>query len=262
VTTRRKLAPRRAAEETLELLRRHANKTRAASYQRYFKEPVAYFGLDMKGERKIKDDLLERVEGSWTIQDAVRFCNVMVRDPHMEARGMGYQIVAHFLPQAPPALLKDVKRWLEKSCGNWGLVDSLAPSVLAPLLDRYPELIPEVVSWTDVPSPWVRRGAAVAFVPLVSKGKKKHVATAYRIASRLLGDEEDLIHKAVGWLLREAGKSDMKRLETFLIKNGPGIPRTSVRYAIERFPARDRKRLLAATKGEGNAPGKRKPQRR
>ena len=97
MTTRRKLSPGQAAEETLERLRASANAARAASYQRYFKEPVNYFGLDTQGARQIKQDLLAQVKGSWTIQDAVRFCKAMVRDPHMEARGTGYQIVASFV---------------------------------------------------------------------------------------------------------------------------------------------------------------------
>jgi 3-methyladenine DNA glycosylase AlkD len=242
----RKLTPRRAADETISLLRGKANKTRAASYQRYFKEPVNYFGLDTQGAREIKDDLFARVAESWTIRDAVRFCNAMVKDPHMESRGIGYLTVARFVPEATPELLADVKRWLERTCGNWGLVDNLAPSVLGPLLDRYPDLIPEVTAWTDSPNLWVRRGAVVAFVPLVKK--KKYLSPAYRIATRLFGDKEDLIHKAVGWMLREAGKSDMGRLEKFLLKNGPKIPRTTVRYAIERFPKDERRRLLAVTK--------------
>ena len=162
--------------------------------------------------------------------------------------------MAAYVPEAPPTLLADVKRWLESACGNWGLVDStLAPSILAPLLELYPDLIPEVVSWTESPSQWVRRGATVAFVPLV--GQKKHVPTAYRIASRLFDEKEDLVQKAVGWLLRETGKSDMERLKAFLLKHGPKIPRTSLRYAIERFPKDERKELLEATK-KGKTSGK------
>jgi 3-methyladenine DNA glycosylase AlkD len=171
----------------------------------------------------------------------------MVRDPHVEARGIGYQTVAHFVTGAPPGLLADIKRWLGRSCGNWALVDSLALSALAPLIGQCPDLIPEVVLWTDSPNQWVRRGAAVAFVPLVRKNK--YLAPAYRVAARLFDDEEDLIHKAVGWLLREAGKVDAKRLEKFLLKNGPRIPRTTVRYAIERFPKDERRRLMEATRG-------------
>lgn len=248
MTAQGKINPRKAAGDTLERLRSKANKAKAASYQRFFKEPVEFFGLDSKGAHHIKQDLLERVEGSWTIDDAIQFCRAMVRDPHMEARGIGYQVVAHFISEAPPELSTQVRRWLERACGNWGLVDNLAPSVLGPLIELHPKLISEVVSWTDSPNLWVRRGAVVAFVPLVSTGKKKHVDSAYRVASRLFDDKEDLIHKAVGWLLREAGKSDMERLERFLIKNGPKVPRTSVRYAIERFPKNERKRLLEVTR--------------
>lgn len=250
MTLRPKIAPHRAAEETLERLRRHANAKKAASYQRFFKQPVNYFGLDKQTSTEIKQDLFEKIQESWTIEDAVRFCKAMIKDPHMESRGIGYQVVAQFVSEAPPKLLADVKRWLEHSCGNWGLVDNLAPSVLAPLLEQHPDLIPDVVSWSDSPSQWVRRGATVAFVPLVGKTKdqKLYLRTAYQIAERLFDDEEDLMHKAVGWLLRESGKADMKRLERFLLEKGPRIPRTSVRYAIERFPKDERKRLLEATR--------------
>ena len=248
MTKMKKPGVKQAAEETLALLRGQANAARAQSYQRYFKEPVDYYGLDSKSARQVKEDLFARVEGSWTIDDAVRFCKWMIKDPHMEARGIGYQTVARFISEAEPGLLDEVKRWFERTCGNWGLVDNLAPSVLAPLLELHPELAPEVLSWTDSPNQWVRRAAVVAYVPLVGKGKKQHLTTAYRTVSRLFGDDQDLIHKACGWLLREAGKVDEKRLEKFLLTNGPKIPRTTVRYAIERFPATDRKRLLSATK--------------
>ena len=79
-----KLSARRAAEETLERLRSHANDAKAASYQRYFKEPVNYYGLDTESARDITKDLFDRVQESWTIEDAVRFCKAMVEDPPNE----------------------------------------------------------------------------------------------------------------------------------------------------------------------------------
>ena len=65
---------------------------------------------------------------------------------------------------------------------------------------------------------------------------------------RFSDDEEDLIQKAVGWMLREAGKADPARLERYLRQHGPAIPRTTVRYAIERFPPAKRLALLRATR--------------
>ena len=87
----------------------------------------------------------------------------------------------------------------------------------------------------------------MTFVPLARKGQE--LDHAYAVVDDMLADKNDLIHKACGWLLREAGRTDMKRLERFLSRNGPRIPRTTVRYAIERFPEPKRKSLLSQTRG-------------
>jgi len=239
-------APRRAAEEMLAAMRAQADPKRAVSNQRYFKEPVAWFGLDSATARALRTELLERVRGSWALRDAVAFCRAMVRDPHLEARAVGFQTVAEFSDEAGPELLPQLRRWLERSCGNWALVDNLAPSVVAPLLERHPEILPEIIAWTASSNLWLRRAAAVTMVPLVRQ--RKHLDRAYEIAKRLAGDTEDLMHKAVGWMLREAGKTDAARLERFLLAEGPRLPRTTVRYAIERFPKQKRAHLLAATR--------------
>jgi 3-methyladenine DNA glycosylase AlkD len=133
--------------------------------ERYFKEPVELYGLDTPTSRRLPRDLLKRVKGSWTLCDAVAFCRAMVRDPHLEPRGIGFEVVAAFVDEAGPELLEDAERWLERSCGNWAPVDNLAPSVVAPLVERHPEIIPRVVGWTGSRNMWLRRGAPVTFVP-------------------------------------------------------------------------------------------------
>lgn len=72
---------------------------------------------------------------------------------------------------------------------------------------------------------------------------------AYAIAESLYKYPEDLIHKATGWMLREAGKPDPARFEGFLLKHGPKIPRTALRYAIERFPPEKRKDVAGKDEG-------------
>src|SRR5262249_58023702 len=112
----------------------------------------------------------------------------------------------------------------------------------------------EMRAWSKDRNMWVRRACIVSLIPLARIGQSLDLL--YEIAARLHADREDLIQKAVGWALREAGKADMPRLERYLRASGPSIPRTTVRYAIERFPAAKRRALLVATKARPAADGR------
>jgi 3-methyladenine DNA glycosylase AlkD len=119
--------------------------------------------------------------------------------------------------------------------------------VLGPLIRRHPTLTSKLKTWTGKRNLWLRRASAVGIIHSARRGER--LDDAYAIAESLFKYPEDLIHKATGWMLREAGKPDPARLESFLLKHGPKIPRTTLRYAIERFPPEKRKTLLEDTKG-------------
>ena len=125
-------------------------------------------------------------------------------------------------------------------------MDSFCGSVLSPLLARFPGVEQTLRIWSRARSLWVRRAAIVTLVPVARRGRR--LDTVYELAREHFADPEDLMHKAVGWLLREAGKTDMPRLRQFLVQHGPTIPRTTLRYAIERFPAVERGELLESTR--------------
>jgi 3-methyladenine DNA glycosylase AlkD len=118
--------------------------------------------------------------------------------------------------------------------------------LIGPLLVKYPELADRLRIWSRDRNMWVRRASIVGLISLVRTGAALDIV--YDIAATLHRDKEDLIQKAVGWTLREAGKKDPDRLERYLLAEGWMIPRTTVRYAIERFPIAKRQMLLKATK--------------
>lgn len=239
--------PQEAAAQAVAFLKENSVPERVETLQRYFKEPIQAFGVDYPAYKKWIKEFTRGLRDEWTLEEAVEFCDTMSGDPHMESRGVGFHVVGAFVDDAGPELLGDVHRWLETACGNWGSVDGLCGAVLSPLLGKYPELAEKLLEWTGSENQWVRRGAAVGLVPLMDN--EDLMAAAYEVATRLQNDPEDLSHKAVGWMLREAGKVDRARLEAYLLEMGPRTPRTTLRYAIEKFPKEDRKRIMEATKG-------------
>jgi 3-methyladenine DNA glycosylase AlkD len=125
---------------------------------------------------------------------------------------------------------------------NWDLVDSSAEHIVgAYLIDKSHKPLDQLARSRSL---WERRIAILASFHFIRRGK---FDTTLRIAERLLTDQEDLIHKAVGWMLREIGKRDIKKEEVFLRAHHRHMPRTMLRYAIEKFPEEKRKRYLKGT---------------
>jgi 3-methyladenine DNA glycosylase AlkD len=127
-----------------------------------------------------------------------------------------------------------------KFVNNWDLVDTSAPYIVGQhLLTRPRKILYRLAKSNSI---WERRIAIVSTMMFIRAGE---IEDTFAIAKLLLTDDHDLIHKAVGWMLREAGKQSAPALLGFLKENYSALPRTTLRYAIERFPASRRKRLLA-----------------
>jgi 3-methyladenine DNA glycosylase AlkD len=181
------------------------------------------------------------------LDDALAFADILIRDRYLEVKGVGVELMACYRRDFTPRLLPAWKRWLAANySSNWATTDSICGSLIGPLLVRYPKLLPRMRGWSRDRNMWVRRAAAVAVIPSVRQGVALDLG--YAIARTLHGDKEDLIQKAVGWMLREAGKADSERLERYLRAKGPLIPRTTLRYAIERFSTAKRRSLLIGTR--------------
>ena len=133
--------------------------------------------------------------------------------------------------------------YLDRRAGvnNWDLVDASAPYLLADRVRSAPrDLIdPLVVS----PVVWDRRIAMLSTFSLIKAGECDEALTT---AARLLSDDHDLMHKAVGWMLREVGKRDLSALRGFLAEHAAVMPRTALRYSIERMPKEERTRWMQA----------------
>jgi 3-methyladenine DNA glycosylase AlkD len=122
---------------------------------------------------------------------------------------------------------------------NWDLVDTSAPYIVGEhLVSRSRRVLYRLADSSDL---WERRIAMVATSAFIQRGD---LSDTFAIAKHLLADKQDLIHKAIGWMLREAGEYSRADLIDFLKRNYSQMPRTALRYAIERLPEFQRQRAL------------------
>lgn len=127
----------------------------------------------------------------------------------------------------------------KKYVNNWDLVDSSAPHIVGGyLMHNKRDLLYQYAHSKNL---WDRRIAILATLRFI---KNDDFADTLQISEILLQDKQDLIHKAVGWMLREIGKRDLKSEEAFLRKHYQQMPRTMLRYAIEKFEKKRRKQYL------------------
>ncbi len=166
----------------------------------------------------------------------------LLRSPFHEARLLALLLLVRRYERGDPRERNELFRhYLEHTAyiNNWDLVDSSAPAVIGShLLHGNRALLDRLAA---SPSLWERRIAVLACFHFIRRGDFRD---ALRLCAALLDDEEDLIHKATGWMLREIGKRDGAKARAFLKRHGRRMPRTMLRYAIEKFPPDERKRYL------------------
>jgi 3-methyladenine DNA glycosylase AlkD len=241
------LHPAKAVIRRLERLSRDGGTFDAARYFRGATD-LGFYNVGARTVRELARSIHAANADRWTVAEAMQFADALIADRHLEAKAVGIEVVARYRRSFTPGLLARWKRWLAGNrSANWATTDAICGLLIGPLLLRFPDRARELAGWSTHRNMWVRRASIVGLIPLARKGEALDIL--YANAKRLQRDREDLIQKAAGWALREAGEADPARLERYLRDNGPSIPRTTVRYAIERFPAVRRAALLEETRG-------------
>ena len=219
------------------------NKERAAVSQRFFKtgpgqygEGDVFIGIKVPVLRKLAKEYFDL---------SLKDIKTILRSKYHEQRLLSLLVLVGQFAQGDQNKKKSIYQlYLENTefINNWDLVDSSAHLIVGPsLMDQSKAPLYEMAR-SDLL--WERRIAIMSTFHYIKNDKFNDTL---KIAGRLLSDEEDLIHKAVGWMLREIGKRHLPSEETFLMKHYQKMPRTMLRYAIEKFPEPKRQRYLKGT---------------
>lgn len=208
---------------------------KAAIYRGYFKDTTGevFLGATTSTLRRIAREFRPL-----SLPDVRRLMQSKVH----EERSLATEILRLKFQEGGPREQGEIFRFYFRNRGyisSWDCVDGSAPYIVGRyLLDREKKLLYRLAG---SPRIWDRRIAIVATLWFIRHGK---IRDTLELAKMLLRDKEDLIHKAAGWMLREVGKQDIRALEDFLSAHSSVMPRTMLRYAIERFPEAQRRNYL------------------
>ncbi len=237
--------------QVLAFAKKSSSKKVAQSSSRFFKSGKGEYGEGMKFLGVRAADQTKIAKQCMQVSQATR--KKMLTSEWHEIKLIGLRLMVLLYQekakQSRASAAKIYKEYLGyfPHINNWDLVDVSCHKVIGPELEEKSRKV--LYKWARSRNMWVRRISMVSTWHFIRMGE---LDDCFSLAELLLGDSHDLMHKAVGWMLREAGKKDRKRLNRFLDKYAPTMPRVTLRYAIERHTEGRRKIYLAAKKKQGD----------
>jgi len=212
--------------------------------QNYFKEPVKALGVRIPEVRKLASTAVKEYRrGKLSFDEVLELADRLWRSKFLEERILGIVIISKYQRHLERRHWKHFDGWVD-SLTNWGETDGLCTLILAALIKKDPALAKRLPDWTSSVNRWRRRSAAVALVPLARYGE--HHDIAFKICDRMANDRDDMVEKGIGWLLKEASRTQPQTVADFLLADIDRFSRTTVRYACEKLPKRLRTRVMQA----------------
>jgi 3-methyladenine DNA glycosylase AlkD len=141
-----------------------------------------------------------------------------------------------------PADFKVFEKWVKNYVSNWASCDTLCNHTIGSFVEMYPEFLENLKKWAKSDNRWMKRSSAVTLIIPARHGK--FLQDIFEIANILFLDNDDLVQKGYGWMLKAASQAHQKEVFDYVIKNKTKMPRTALRYTIEKMPDSLRKKAM------------------
>lgn len=209
---------------------------------RYFKEKIKVYGVRTPVLRKIANQYFESSIKGKNKKEIFNLCEEFLKSGYNEEATIAFAWAYQLKNEYQKSDFVVFERWLNKYVDNWGKCDDFCTHTFGELIFQYPELIVKVKKWVSSKNRWVRRGSAVIFILPIYK--RNYLKDIFWIADKLLMDQDDLVQKGYGWMLKKASNIYQKEVFDFVVKRKDKMPRTALRYAIEKMPQSMRKKAM------------------
>lgn len=202
------------------------------SGQKFFKEHITLYGVKTAIVTKIGKEFFERIK-MYAKDDIYSLCEQLFCSGYLEESFIACHWSYYIRGEYAPEDFEVFEKWLGQYISNWAACDTLCNHTIGCFIEKYPEYLSRITDWTASGNRWLRRGAAVTLIIPARKGR--FIKEILMIADRLLTDKDDLVQKGYGWMLKAASEKNALTVFEYVMKNKLLMPRTALRYAIEKM---------------------------
>jgi 3-methyladenine DNA glycosylase AlkD len=204
------------------------------SSRRFFREAVTVYGIKSATVEKIGKEYYKKISDrpKTGIYD---LCNQLWQSGYLEESFIACNWSYNVHKTYEPGDFSIFENWVDTYVSNWASCDTFCNHTVGTFIEMFPGTISRLKDWAKSPNRWMRRGSAVSLIVPARKGI--FLSEILEIATMLLMDEDDMVQKGYGWMLKAASQAHQKEVFDFVIRNKAGMPRTALRYAIEKMPA-------------------------
>jgi 3-methyladenine DNA glycosylase AlkD len=222
-------------------LKQNSDEKTKASGKRFFKEKVQLYGVKSAMVGKIGKEYFKRIKDKGK-KEIFQLCEELWRSGYMEESFIACNWSYYLHPKYEPDDLDLFEKWIDNYVSNWASCDTLCNHTVGTFLEMYPGRIGRLKLWAGSENRWMRRAAAVSLIIPAKKGL--FLDKIFEISDILLLDRDDLVQKGYGWMLKAASHSHQKEVFDYIIEKKNTMPRTALRYAIEKMPEELKKRAM------------------
>lgn len=225
-------------------LQENADEATRLSAQRFFKEAVQFYGVKSAVVGRISKASFKEIKDLGKAE-IFRICDELWRSGYMEEGFIACNWSYCLRKSYEPDDFSVFERWVGEFVDNWASCDTLCNHTVGAFIEMYPEFLADLKAWATSKNRWMRRAAAVSLIIPAKEGK--FLEDIFEIADILLLDGDDLVQKGYGWMLKAASQSHQQEVFAYVVRKKAIMPRTALRYAIEKMP----KDLKAAAMKKG-----------
>ena len=232
--------------DIIELIREELNKNadhrEVEIGQHFFKEKVKFYGVKTAVVGKIGKEYFKSVRDKKK-PEIFMLCEELWRSGYMEESYIACNWSFYIHKDYESYDFKVFEKWVNYYVSNWAACDTLCNHTIGTIVEMYPEYLSDLKKWAKSKNRWMRRASAVSLIIPARRGK--FLKDIFEIADILLLDNDDLVQKGYGWMLKETSKPHQREVFDYVIQNKKIMPRTALRYAIEKMPKELREKAMS-----------------